>query len=92
MVYLDLVVTVESENLGTFFIQDQCEWYFRVKCTQCHEDHPKDIYFTENDEAEMKGGKGSANFAMSCQNCKREGYISIHKESSKKLDISNDKA
>lgn len=40
----------------------------------------------------MKGGKGVANFGMTCTECKREGYISIYKESTKKMDISNDKS
>lgn len=40
----------------------------------------------------MKGGKGIAHFGMSCQECKREGYISIHKDSAKKLNLSDDRA
>ncbi|KAL4461676.1 hypothetical protein ABPG72_016685 [Tetrahymena utriculariae] len=92
MVYLDLCLSVESENLESLFITQNCEWYFMIKCTQCHQDHKKDIYFSENDEVEMKGGKGVANFGMTCPECKREGYISIHKDSAKKMDLTNDKS
>lgn len=92
MVFLDLQVKVESENLDSWVIQDHCEWYFRVKCSQCGNIHSKEVFFQATDVVEMKGGKGTANFVMACNECKRDGYITIHKDSSKKLDLSEDRA
>lgn len=67
MVYLDLELHIESENCEKLWITPNSEWYFRVKCTQCREDHNKDIYFLESDIVEIKGSKGTAQFSMTCQ-------------------------
>lgn len=45
----------------------------RLKCTSCHEQHPKLVGVTPSDSHEMtKGARGSANLVMSCAFCKKE--------------------
>lgn len=44
-----------------------------MKCTQCHEIHPKWIGINREEEYEVAGGRGgTANFVWKCGSCKRE--------------------
>lgn len=43
----------------------------KLKCTSCHEEHPKWVGITPTDEVEMQGGKGVANYVMHCSVSRR---------------------
>lgn len=84
MVFLDLIVSVESENVEEIFIEDNnFRWFFTAKCGGCGNEFENEMYFTENDEVEIKGSRGVAHFAINCKNCKRQSSIEVHKESLK---------
>jgi hypothetical protein len=46
---------------------DDAALMMRVKCSSCHEEHKKEVSFSPLDEVDVQGGKGKANFVMSCQ-------------------------
>lgn len=41
-----------------------------MTCTSCREEHPKVVSFNQQDEHELSGSRGSANFVWRCGNCK----------------------
>ena len=43
----------------------------------------------ENDEVEVKGNIGKANFVMKCKNCSRNISISFLKDSPKKIKLND---
>ncbi|PWN28600.1 DUF866-domain-containing protein [Jaminaea rosea] len=55
----------------------------RTKCNSCHEEHPKLVGITPGSEIEMKGGRGTADFVMSCSFCKRESSATFPQPTSK---------
>lgn len=46
-----------------------------IKCTQCQQTHNDEIYFTVQDEVEIPGSRGTANFLMTCQFCKKNKLV-----------------
>ncbi|KAJ3032023.1 UNVERIFIED_CONTAM: hypothetical protein HDU68_008056 [Siphonaria sp. JEL0065] len=80
---LDLVITAELENLTNLRVPKDYEWSFKVKCTNCHEDHQGWISFNAIEEEEIPNSRGSANFNMKCKSCKTHTNASILKESLK---------
>ena len=54
MVYLDLIIKFESENVDKVFITDpqNYNWTFIIECSNCKNQHSKEIYFSNNDEVE----------------------------------------
>jgi len=86
MVFIDLQVTFETENIEEIFIQDESfSWCFFIICAKCHEKHPKEIYFSETENHDISGSKGTANFIMNCKNCKNELNINVHPTSRKRI-------
>lgn len=52
---------------------DDFEFFFKVQCNSCHEEHPKHVALNRVDERELSGSKGNtAHFVWRCGNCKRE--------------------
>jgi len=83
MVRLQLSIKAELENVTDLIpASDDFEWFFKVKCTNCHEEHPKIVSLNRVEEREVSAGKGSsAHFVWRCSQCKRE--------SSAKFEASN---
>ena len=90
MVFLDLVLKVVSDNVNKVRVSgSDFKWYFVIKCTQCKEEHPNEIYFTIEDQVEMTKGHGNANFMMYCKNCHMNMSIMIHNKSKMEISCEN---
>ncbi|KAF9044624.1 DUF866-domain-containing protein [Hymenopellis radicata] len=74
MVVLLLSIKAELENVTDLVpASNHFEYFFRVKCNSCHEEHPKLVSINRKEEREVSGGKGAtANFVWRCGMCKRE--------------------
>ena len=91
MVYIDLKLSFLSDNLSEIFILPSFEWCFMIRCSHCHTDHPKEIYFTENMEVDIKNSKGTANFLMKCKECNTFSTINVYQKSYRKINCSTGK-
>ncbi|KAF7306848.1 hypothetical protein MIND_00477000 [Mycena indigotica] len=74
MVKLLLSIKAELENVTNLEPRDaDFDFFFEVKCTSCHETHPKPVTLNRRESFDLSGGKGgTANFVWRCGNCKRE--------------------
>lgn len=55
-----------------------------LKCTSCHEPHPKSVGITPSDSHDTtKGSRGSANLVMSCSFCKKESSVKFEEPTAK---------
>jgi len=84
MVKLQLSIKAELENVTDLMpANDDFDWFFKVKCNSCHEEHSKFITVNRNEERELTHGKGStANFVWRCPNCRRESSAKFDTNSS----------
>jgi len=83
MVRLLLSIKAELENVTDLVpASDSFEYFFQVKCNNCHEVHPKFVSVNRLEEREVSGGKGStAHFVWRCGMCKRESSAKFEKAS-----------
>ncbi|GJJ09443.1 hypothetical protein Clacol_003665 [Clathrus columnatus] len=74
MVRLQLSIKAELENVTNLQPENESfEYFFQVKCTSCHEVHPKFVSLNRLEEQEVSGGKGNtAHFVWKCGFCRRE--------------------
>ncbi|PAV22358.1 hypothetical protein PNOK_0231500 [Pyrrhoderma noxium] len=74
MVKLQLSIKAALENVTDLVpAEDDFEFFFKVKCNSCHEEHPKEVSMNRVEERELTSGKGNtAHFVWRCSNCKRE--------------------
>ncbi|KAM5530616.1 hypothetical protein V8D89_015734 [Ganoderma adspersum] len=74
MVRLQLSIKADLENVTDLLpASNDFEFFFKVKCTSCNEEHPKLVTLNMIEEREVTGGKGStAHFVWRCGLCKRE--------------------
>ncbi|KAL7285112.1 hypothetical protein ACG7TL_000204 [Trametes sanguinea] len=74
MVRLLLSIKADLENVTDLEpASDNFEYFFKVKCTSCNEEHPKMVSVNRVEEREVTSGKGStAHFVWRCGLCKRE--------------------
>ncbi|EJD03985.1 DUF866-domain-containing protein, partial [Fomitiporia mediterranea MF3/22] len=70
---LQLSIKADLENVTDLEpAADDFEFFFKVKCTSCNEEHPKEVTLNR-EEHEMSFGKGNtAHFVWRCSLCKRE--------------------
>ncbi|KAJ3099237.1 hypothetical protein HK100_004931 [Physocladia obscura] len=81
---LDLVITADLENITDLRPSaTDYEWTFKVKCTNCQEEHPSWISFNAVTEEEIPNSRGVANFNMKCKSCKTHTNATIVKDSLK---------
>lgn len=89
MVVFSLEVKATVDNLETLYTPSDYIWCVKVKCTGCNEESPYLHPFNCEDEpVEIKGGRGTVNFATKCKFCSREGTLNVVKDSIKKLKFS----
>ena len=70
---MEIQIECEMENLTNLQADPDKQWYFLIKCTQCHEEHANPVVCSRTDQTEMHGSnKSNANLVMKCQFCKRE--------------------
>ena len=91
MVFLDLKLTFLSDNVSELYITSSFEWCFMIRCSNCYTDNPKEIYFMENSEFDIKNSRGTANFIMKCKECSKDCSINVYEKSPRKIDCSDGK-
>ncbi|KAI9512821.1 DUF866-domain-containing protein [Russula earlei] len=76
MVRLLLSIKADLENVTDFVpAAHDFEFFFGVKCTSCHEHHPRIVSLNRIEEHPVSTGKdNTAHFVWRCGHCKRESY------------------
>ncbi|KIM26063.1 hypothetical protein M408DRAFT_199463 [Serendipita vermifera MAFF 305830] len=74
MVKLQLSIKADLENVTDLMVPgDDFDWFFKVKCNSCNEEHPKLVTVNRTQERPLTAGKGTnAHFVWRCTNCRRE--------------------
>lgn len=74
-----LTIKAEVENLALITLAQPQDYQFsiRFKCTNCQEDHEKDVVFSASDEYPHASGKGESNIVMKCTFCSSEGSANV---------------
>jgi len=80
MVHLQLSIKAELENVTDLVPTAGFDYFFQVKCNSCHEVHPNLVTVNREEEREMSGTRGSANFVWTCKVCKRESSAKFDPE------------
>ncbi|KAJ8584697.1 DUF866-domain-containing protein [Rhizopogon salebrosus TDB-379] len=81
MVFLKLEIKAELENVTDFApSSDDFEFFFKVICNSCHEEHPKYVSVNRLETRDLSGSRGSANLVWRCGHCKRESSASFSAE------------
>ncbi|OJA16201.1 hypothetical protein AZE42_00119 [Rhizopogon vesiculosus] len=81
MVFLKLEIKADLENVTDFAPSgDDFEYFFKVICNSCHEEHPKYVSVNRLDTRDLSGSRGSANLVWRCGYCKRESSASFSPE------------
>ncbi|KAH9004356.1 DUF866-domain-containing protein [Lactarius hatsudake] len=76
MVRLLLSIKADLENVTNLVpASDDYEYFFGVKCTSCHETHPKIVSLNRKEEHSVSTGKdNTAHFVWRCGFCRRESF------------------
>ena len=79
MVKLGLQIKCSLFNVTDFQPADKENfgWCLTLKCPQCGEKHKKDVFVSKSESHDVPGGRGTANFVMSCSLCKKHSSIEI---------------
>ncbi|KAG0708771.1 DUF866-domain-containing protein [Suillus ampliporus] len=84
MVFLKLEIKAELENITDLVPSgDDFEYFFKVVCNSCHEEHPKYVSVNRLEKRDISGSRGSANLVWRCGICKKESSASFVDEPSK---------
>ena len=83
MVKLEVQVCATLENLSNLRLNEDDEWNFKVKCSQCNEEFPNVIYFNLVEKQSIEGSKGEASFVAKCKFCSKSGNIDYCKNTMK---------
>ncbi|KAL1925150.1 uncharacterized protein VTP21DRAFT_33 [Calcarisporiella thermophila] len=77
MVKLALQIKAELENLTDLQPNLDHDFHLRVRCNHCNEENPNVITMNINEEHEIQGSRGTANFVMKCKFCSRQSSASF---------------
>ncbi|KAG2369412.1 hypothetical protein BDR07DRAFT_656044 [Suillus spraguei] len=83
MVFLKLEIKAELENVTDLAPSGDhdFEYFFKVICNSCHEEHPKYITLKRSETRNISNSRGSAHLVWRCGNCKKESSASFVDES-----------
>lgn len=89
MVKLSVRMKAELDNLTDLQVDDPMnyQYFFKVKCSSCHEVHHNWMAICRSEEYPLSGSKGSANLVWKCQLCKREASASFTDETPKAMPV-----
>ncbi|KAN0125080.1 DUF866 domain containing protein [Russula decolorans] len=84
MVHLLLSIKANLENVTNLVpAADDFDYFFGLKCTSCHETHPKIVSLNRFEVHQVSHGKNStAHFVWTCGHCKRESSAKFEPSSS----------
>jgi len=73
-VRLNLEIKAELEGVTDLKpATDDFEYFFKVACTSCREEHPNIVSLNRIEEHDVSGGRhGTAHFIWRCRNCTHE--------------------
>eukprot|EP00929_Paragymnodinium_shiwhaense_P024841 TRINITY_DN15178_c0_g1_i1.p2 TRINITY_DN15178_c0_g1~~TRINITY_DN15178_c0_g1_i1.p2 ORF type:complete len:196 (+),score=57.34 TRINITY_DN15178_c0_g1_i1:79-666(+) len=78
MPLFDLVVSADFENVHSFGPSvHPFRWYVKLKCPKCGETGSDFVYFDDENEEEVPGGRGKAHFQRKCPACAAPANLSI---------------
>ena len=80
----------ELENVTEVLPEVGTRWYFRLKCPNCGEAPEQWVYVTREEEHDMPGSRGKANYVAKCKFCKRDGSIDLLDAPAKPLCASDE--
>ena len=88
MVFIDLIVTLETEFVKEFGLTkpEEHAWGFEIKCAKCGAPHSKTVFFDANDLQEIPGSKGYCNFLVNCKTCNNNIRINVREKSYAPID------
>ncbi|GHJ88300.1 hypothetical protein NliqN6_4702 [Naganishia liquefaciens] len=87
MVKLTLFVKMEVENATEVKPKQNFQFVMNILCTSCRQEHGTDVYMSPDEECELSGSRGSANFVFRCQDCKKEHSASFVPPTSSSKDL-----
>lgn len=65
------------ENISSIIPSKSYLWHFDFTCTKCHEPFPTTCSIDPDQENEIKGSRGTAQFVASCKFCKSSGNADV---------------
>ncbi|KAG1784047.1 DUF866-domain-containing protein [Suillus placidus] len=85
MVFLKLEIKAELENVTDLAPTsgDDFQYFFKVVCNSCHEEHPKYVTLKRSETRNISNSRGSAHLVWRCGNCKKESSASFVAEPAK---------
>ena len=75
MVKLEVQVCATLENLTDLRLNEDDDWNFKMKCTNCNEEYENVMFFNLVEKSKIEGSKGEANFIAKCKLCERPGNV-----------------
>ena len=75
MVKLDIQIKCQLENITNLRKDEDDDWHFRTKCTQCNEESNDLIYFNMVEKSKIEGSRGEAHYISKCKFCDKTGNI-----------------
>jgi len=76
--FTELQLSANLVNIQSFTAEGaDFRWYLKIKCSSCGEVPNHFVYIAEDEETEVKGGRGSANLVAKCKMCSRDNSMSI---------------
>ncbi|KAJ3085988.1 hypothetical protein HDU96_005132, partial [Phlyctochytrium bullatum] len=73
-----LEIKADLENLTDLAIPGPgYDWSFKVRCTNCREDHENYVLFNAEESFDLPRSRGTANFIMKCKFCSSDSSASI---------------
>ncbi len=72
---LDLQFCATLENLTHLKLPEHENWHFKIKCSNCNEEHQNLIYFNLQEMKDIEESKSKAHYYGKCSFCKREQTI-----------------
>eukprot|EP00286_Rhodomonas_abbreviata_P006720 CAMPEP_0181323614 /NCGR_PEP_ID=MMETSP1101-20121128/19890_1 /TAXON_ID=46948 /ORGANISM="Rhodomonas abbreviata, Strain Caron Lab Isolate" /LENGTH=161 /DNA_ID=CAMNT_0023431675 /DNA_START=118 /DNA_END=603 /DNA_ORIENTATION=+ len=76
---IDLLLSVEAENVGKIGVEAGHAFFLRLRCTQCQEDSPNAVGVSR--EMKVEGIRGaSVNLQIKCKGCGRVHDVSLDSE------------
>ncbi|EIM22448.1 DUF866-domain-containing protein [Wallemia mellicola CBS 633.66] len=91
MVKLDLQVLIEGENVSNVQPADfnDHQFWLQIKCTMCHEVHPKTIAIIPSEEDQLPNTKegNTANLVFKCSFCGKSAHAKVENKGASAVNV-----
>eukprot|EP01104_Vermistella_antarctica_P021497 TRINITY_DN974_c0_g1_i1.p1 TRINITY_DN974_c0_g1~~TRINITY_DN974_c0_g1_i1.p1 ORF type:complete len:155 (-),score=39.57 TRINITY_DN974_c0_g1_i1:162-626(-) len=82
-----LELKASLDNVESLATVEDMQWFMKVKCSNCGEEHANVVYVTAGESTST--GRGEANLVIKCKMCRRENSVDILTPSIQKYTISD---